>query len=303
MNKNMQFVFLLLLINGLINIFVQMKKICSDFTYLNIIFTSIAIIVISTYLLNGSFEIPKDNEIDKTTAYMYPFILSLMLVLLYIIIKNIKKYKKLLITVLFYTSITTSLCLLFNQQKSIVITLLFLWLLFDFNTPNKYNDIKMYINNIIAILVSIASIVSINITNFKTGLILLTGLFIFDIFWVFGSKYITNESVMVEVATNIDAPILLKYINNEKEGGLMVLGLGDIIIPALFIKMLFNLNVDKIYYGLSCVSYIVGLYGALYASIVFKQGQPALLYIVPALTIPTIILSLVRNEFNLLMNS
>lgn len=299
----MQFVFLLLLINGLINIFVQMKKICSDFTYLNIIFTSIAIIVISTYLLNGSFEIPKDNEIDKTTAYMYPFILSLMLVLLYIIIKNIKKYKKLLITVLFYTSITTSLCLLFNQQKSIVITLLFLWLLFDFNTPNKYNDIKMYINNIIAILVSIASIVSINITNFKTGLILLTGLFIFDIFWVFGSKYITNESVMVEVATNIDAPILLKYINNEKEGGLMVLGLGDIIIPALFIKMLFNLNVDKIYYGLSCVSYIVGLYGALYASIVFKQGQPALLYIVPALTIPTIILSLVRNEFNLLMNS
>ena len=303
MNKNMQFVFLLLLINGLINIFVQMKKICSDFTYLNIIFTSIAIIVISTYLLNGSFEIPKDNEIDKTTAYMYPFILSLMLVLLYIIIKNIKKYKKLLITVLFYTSITTSLCLLFNQQKSIVITLLFLWLLFDFNTPNKYNDIKMYINNIIAILVSIASIVSINITNFKTGLILLTGLFIFDIFWVFGSKYITNESVMVEVATNIDAPILLKYINNEKEGGLMVLGLGDIIIPALFIKMLFNLNVDKIYYGLSCVSYIAGLYSALYASIVFKQGQPALLYIVPALTIPTIILSLVRNEFNLLMNS
>jgi len=43
------------------------------------------------------------------------------------------------------------------------------------------------------------------------GLILLSLLFFYDIFWVFGSKLFTKDgkSVMVEVATGFDGPIKL----------------------------------------------------------------------------------------------
>jgi|SaaInlV_165m_DNA_2_1040747.scaffolds.fasta_scaffold12209_1 hypothetical protein len=304
--EHMKYGLLLILVNALINIFVQMKQLCTNFTYFNIMFTSIMIIVISTYLLNGSFEIPSDNNIDQNMAYLYPFILSLMLILLYVIITNFQKYKKVLITLIFYTSITTSLCFLFNTHKTLVVVLLLLWVFFDQSTPEQCPSIKFYINNIIAILVSIASIVSININNFKTGLILLTGLFIFDIFWVFGSKYFADESVMVKVATNIDAPIIIRYANNDTERGEIIIGLGDIILPALFLKMLLtvcNYDCNNIYYIVSTCFYLVGLTGALTASIVFKQGQPALLYIVPSIIIPVITLALARNEFNMLLNS
>ena len=111
---------------------------------------------------------------------------------------------------------------------------------------------------------------------------------------------------MVKVATNIDAPIIIRYANNDTERGEIIIGLGDIILPALFLKMLLtvcNYDCNNIYYIVSTCFYLVGLTGALTASIVFKQGQPALLYIVPSIIIPVITLALARNEFNMLLNS
>jgi hypothetical protein len=62
----------------------------------------------------------------------------------------------------------------------------------------------------------------------------------------------------------------------------MILGLGDIVIPALFIKGLINTP----HYNKSIISYIVGLIFTILSAVVFKNGQPALLYIVPSLLIP-----------------
>jgi minor histocompatibility antigen H13 len=77
-------------------------------------------------------------------------------------------------------------------------------------------------------------------TSLTPGTILLSLLFFYDIFWVFLSPYFTakGESVMVEVATSLDVPIKLvlpHLLGNSSKGQCTMLGLGDIVIPGVFI--------------------------------------------------------------------
>lgn len=66
-----------------------------------------------------------------------------------------------------------------------------------------------------------------------------------------------------------------------------MLGLGDIVIPGIFIALL--LRFDKslgrgshTYFNASFLAYIIGLVTTFIVMIVFKHAQPALLYLVPA---------------------
>jgi minor histocompatibility antigen H13 len=64
-------------------------------------------------------------------------------------------------------------------------------------------------------------------------MILLSGLFLYDIFWVFGTE------VMVSVAKNFDAPIkviwprdiIAYFVDTNVKTTFAMLGLGDIVIP------------------------------------------------------------------------
>ena len=60
-------------------------------------------------------------------------------------------------------------------------------------------------NNILAILLSINAIQQIFLGNFKNGFMMLTALFFYDIFFVFGTD------VMLTVAKSIDAPIKILF--------------------------------------------------------------------------------------------
>jgi len=60
-------------------------------------------------------------------------------------------------------------------------------------------------NNIFGIAFSVVGIENLNLPDFKTGFILLWGLFFYDIFWVYGTD------VMVTVAKSFDAPIKLMF--------------------------------------------------------------------------------------------
>lgn len=72
-----------------------------------------------------------------------------------------------------------------------------------------------------------------SLDSFKTGMILLSGLFFYDIFWVFYTP------VMVSVAKSFDAPIKLLWprdiigyiLNTLEKVNFTMLGLGDIVIP------------------------------------------------------------------------
>lgn len=66
-------------------------------------------------------------------------------------------------------------------------------------------------------------------------------LFFYDIFWVYGTD------VMVTVAKKLDIPIklLFPYLNNEGVEKFSMLGLGDIVIPGIFVALCLKFDIDR----------------------------------------------------------
>lgn len=88
-------------------------------------------------------------------------------------------------------------------------------------------------NNILAILMSINAIQLLFLGNFKNGFGMLIALFFYDIFFVFGTD------VMLTVAKSIDAPIKILFPTDWSADPpkFSLLGLGDIVIPGIFMAM------------------------------------------------------------------
>jgi len=271
MNK----IIILLAINSLLNFIVNLKIVNKKLSYFNLIFTAFAVVLIGTNLeSNNSLDL---EVIDENMSYLYPIIMSAFIVSIFLIIKYLKKYKDIIIRIIFFSSIVINLSNIIPIENIFIYIITIIWFTFDYLTKGKHNNLKLFVSNLIAILISISSINLIQLKNIKTGVILLIGLFLFDIFWVFGSKYFFKESVMEKVAVNIDMPLLLKYFYSEERP--IMLGLGDIIIPGLFLKLL--INTDKFY---PCIiAYIISLISAITANTLTKLPQPALLYIVPGI--------------------
>lgn len=165
-----------------------------------------------------------------------------------------------------------------------------------------YND--WITSNIFGVAFSIKGIESLGLGSYFNGLVLLCGLFIYDIFWVFGTD------VMVTVAKSFDAPI--KLIFPKPEGGKpSILGLGDIVIPGIFIALMLRFDieqqkkcgktVDPVYFKWVMVSYWLGLSITVGVMYFFEAAQPALLYLVPAVLGSTMLLGLLRGEHSLLV--
>ena len=126
------------------------------------------------------------------------------------------------------------------------------------------------------------------------GVILLIGLFFYDIFWVFGTNFIMGDgnSVMVSVAKNFEAPIKLLFPKTLPAiaGQFSMLGLGDIVIPGFYVAMTlrYDKNIGKgktSVFEWCFIGYCLGLGTTVFVMHVFKAAQPALLYIVPAVLI------------------
>ncbi|KAJ7497283.1 peptidase A22B, signal peptide peptidase [Mycena latifolia] len=128
------------------------------------------------------------------------------------------------------------------------------------------------------------------IDSFRTGCILLAGLFVYDVWWVFGTE------VMVKVATSLDVPIKLlwpKSLAFAGSRGFTMLGLGDVVVPGVFIAL--GLRYDqhragapadgrfaKPYFYAGLAAYVVGLVTTMGVMHLFGKAQPALLYLSPA---------------------
>ena len=109
---------------------------------------------------------------------------------------------------------------------------------------------------------------------------MLGGLFIYDIFFVFGSD------VMMTVATKIDAPVVLKAPNPpDAATPYALLGLGDVALPSLLVSFLGrygDARGERAWRLTATSAYAVGLLAAFAANEYWRAGQPALLYLVPA---------------------
>ena len=81
--------------------------------------------------------------------------------------------------------------------------------------------------------------------EYKIGLILLSLLFFYDIFWVFFTE------VMVSVAKNLDGPIKLKFpkiLNPLENKDFNMIGLGDIVIPGVYITLMLRFDIVQYIY-------------------------------------------------------
>ena len=116
--------------------------------------------------------------------------------------------------------------------------------------------------------------------SFAVGAALLGGLFFYDIFFVFASD------IMVTVATKIDAPV--KFVAPNAPGSanpFALLGLGDVALPSLMVAFLGrygDARGEAKWRRNAVVAYSVGFCAAFYANECVRAGQPALLYLVPA---------------------
>lgn len=174
-------------------------------------------------------------------------------------------------------------------------------------------------NNILGMTFSLQGIELLALGSFLNGAILLSGLFFYDIFWVFGTD------VMVTVAKSFDAPIKLLFPRASLEDGTAqrpsMLGLGDIVIPGIFIALMLRYDVarharrarqataesigrvtrsktsatetaivkvtdtfafPRTFFLTNLFAYFLGLLTTVYVMYAFNAAQPALLYLVPA---------------------
>jgi minor histocompatibility antigen H13 len=164
------------------------------------------------------------------------------------------------------------------------------------------------VNNILGISFCLCGIKMIGLSSYKTGAIMLIGLFFYDVFWVFGSKSVFGSNVMVTVATGVEAPIKLMFPRSLGGCGDLkfgMLGLGDIAVPGIFVAFLAKWDAmligcgkaaSFVYLNVTMVAYVFSLITTVAVMLVFNAAQPALLYIVPYVVITSLALALFRRE-------
>lgn len=310
---------------------------------LNLIVSATSIVFIGSYrslrLLateeNGGMAKEEKETLTADDAYKFPLVGSAALFGLYIVFKYFDKETVNLVLAVYFScvgvaTLTSFLSKLFPSSKNATrfgfkrkfawigeVDLLFsgleiLYLLASIAFSVAYFKTKHYmLNNIFGIVFCVHALERISIGSYKIGAILLVGLFFYDIFWVFGTE------VMVTVAKSFDGPIKLLFpvvlpsLDNPK-GQFSLLGLGDIVVPGLFVALLLRFDAVRAkvviregestsfpqpYFLTNIVCYALGLVATVAVMYFFKAAQPALLYLVPACLGGSLAVCAVRSEF------
>lgn len=172
-----------------------------------------------------------------------------------------------------------------------------------------YSTKEWLANNILACSLALSAVDMLAIPDFQSSAVLLSGLFFYDIFWVFGSKRVFGSNVMVSVAKQFEGPIKLVFPRFLGAGpkDMSMLGLGDIVIPGLFVALMLRFDIRHVdvkgpvpmqfpYFISAVVAYFAGLVATYVALTVFEAAQPALLYLVPSCLLTAIIMAAVKGE-------
>jgi len=199
--------------------------------------------------------------------------------------------------------------------------------------------------NAIALSFAFNAIRWLSLDSFRTGIIVLLTLLVYDITWVFGGD------VMVTVAKSFEAPIKVvfpknfaeialyqikglsslrgtkdsdgiwtlfsKHLSQSPKTKMTMLGLGDIVVPGLFISLALSFDMkmaassnpgskltrrspltqwERPYFRATMIAYVVGLSVTIGIMHFAKAAQPALLYLSPACVLAVLITASARNE-------
>nr|XP_045012404.1 signal peptide peptidase-like 2A isoform X2 [Jaculus jaculus] len=209
-------------------------------------------------------------------------------------------------------------CMIVFRGKNIEIRLIFLcglciaiavvWAIF--RNEDRWAWI---LQDILGIAFCLNLIKTLKLPNFKSCVILLVLLLIYDVFFVFITPFITKngESIMVELAAgpfgNTEKlPVLIKVpkliclsVMNVYFMPVSILGFGDIIVPGLLIAYCRRFDVQtgsSVYHISSTVAYAIGMILTFVVLVLMKRGQPALLYLVPCTLITASVVAWRRKE-------
>ncbi|KAL4507019.1 hypothetical protein ABPG72_001812 [Tetrahymena utriculariae] len=160
------------------------------------------------------------------------------------------------------------------------------------------------LSNFIAFSIVMLMFKVIRLPSYMVALILLGLAFIYDIFWVFYSDKIFGTSVMANVATKVELPMMFycPKINPSPIQSCSLIGLGDIVLPGIFVSFCLNfskrMHSNNQYYITCLGGYILGIAICVICLTVYQSAQPALLYLSPCTLIPVAIHALIKKEFS-----
>ena len=268
---------------------------------------------------------PPKDVLTETRVKMYPYIAAASLTILDIMLEKLGT-EKVNFLLMFYFGLAGANSIwfllrslmkprgprLFNYPRSRTI-------LPEFIFPSKplpfyLSDIPLYafaiglnalyfniefnhtLNNVIAGSIAMYAIMCIRIEKFTAAAPMLWGLLLYDVFFVY------RTDVMTTVAVHLRGPVKLVYAKNEY--GSSVLGLGDIVIPGFFLSVCsrFDAFLYKVlgkktpYWFVGMLGYMTSLVVTDVVCFITREGQPALLFITPSVTLPVVLLALYRKE-------
>ncbi len=168
-------------------------------------------------------------------------------------------------------------------------------------------------SNLFGMAFALSAITMLHLDSFKTGMTLLAGLFVYDVFWVFGTD------VMVSVAKSFNAPVKLLFPRDifiadwySTSSNFTMLGLGDIVIPGVMVALCLRFDehlaadkkapFKKPYFWACFVAYCAGLITTMVVMHTFKAAQPALLYLSPACILAPLSVATVRGQLKVLFS-
>uniref|UniRef100_A0A5S6QQY2 Signal peptide peptidase-like 3 n=1 Tax=Trichuris muris TaxID=70415 RepID=A0A5S6QQY2_TRIMR len=187
------------------------------------------------------------------------------------------------------------------------LTLLFAWLMTG----------HWLLMDALAVGLSVSFIALVRLPSLKVSTLLLLGLLIYDLFWVFFSSYLFQTNVMLYVASKtaenpiavvsrkfhfvklindppkLSLPAKLMFPSLQDVGSFTILGLGDVVMPASATVSGFQ---KVTYFHCSLIGYFFGLLSAAVFSEVFKTAQPALLYLVPFTLLPLVVMAYLKGD-------
>ncbi|CAG8546162.1 1669_t:CDS:2 [Funneliformis mosseae] len=293
---------------------------------------------------SSSEDESSSESLSTEDAYMFPVFGSIVLFSLYLVFKLLdKEYVNYLVTgyfsflgVIALTNVGVHVVknvsgirldsykfVLTKKAKEIysgsftfihLVTLFFSLLLTAYYVATK----NWIASNIFGLAFAFNAIQMLSIDSFKTGMILLSGLFFYDIFWVFGTE------VMVTVAKSFDAPIKVVWpkqwfgLQPDEALQFTMLGLGDIVVPGIYVALCLrfdhNLYLKKhpnakknsiyptTYFNNCFAAYILGLITTIVVMHTFKAAQPALLYLSPACILSVLVTGIAKNQLKEVFN-
>uniref|UniRef100_A0A7N6B5Q8 Signal peptide peptidase-like 2B n=1 Tax=Anabas testudineus TaxID=64144 RepID=A0A7N6B5Q8_ANATE len=265
-----------------------------------------------TYRILPFFLKQDEETVDVTPIMICVFVVMCcsMLVLLYFFYDYLGTTQRHSHIIDLYTQ-----CLVFSKIRMLLLSALCIGVSITWMVFRNEDQWAWVLQDALGIAFCLYMLKTVRLPTFKACTLLLTVLFVYDVFFVFITPFITKsgESIMVEVAagpsnstTHEKLPMVLKVprLNSSPlalcDRPFSLLGFGDVLVPGLLVAYCHRFDIltqsSRIYSVACTIAYGIGLLITFVALAVMQKGQPALLYLVPCTLLTSLAVALWRKE-------